>query len=175
MSDRDEYIPNVKQISVYANFPPLPKTWQWVRPLLCALHVFRPGQYTLTLKEMAADDEFKYSVLQVEEVKEVFETHPQESSNFFHSIIDGMKAGKDIADKKPQKYVIATGIDDPKWFKSLKSSEKRRLEEAIDEVNPELKKKLEPVMETITLALLELSGLQSLISSSEEATVPPTK
>jgi hypothetical protein len=119
---------------------------------------------------MDLDRFFDYSSMQIQEIEEVLGGLENKSADFWQSLKDGYGVGLRIEKKKPEKFVIATGLDDAEWFSSLQPSERRRLEEAIDQVNPELKKKLMPVMEAVTSTLLQLTGLESSTSSSQEAT-----
>lgn len=172
---RDEYIPYSTTVDIYAPFRPFNnKIMQWLRPLLRALHLLRPGWFPVRLREMDIDHFFEYSTLQIREVEEAL-TSTEQPADFWKGLVDGYRVGRDIERKKPGKFAIATGIDDLAWFSALQPSERRRLEEAIDTANPDLKKKLNPIMETITRAMLSSVGLTFLTSSPSEGTDQPMK
>lgn len=172
---KDEYIPYYTKFETYAPFPPTQsKILQWLRPVLCLLRVHRPGMYALPVHEMTTDQAFRYSGIQIDEVEKAFKGADKDNDDFFQALRTGQRIGHDIDAAKPEKFVVATGLNDPVWFAALRSHDRRRLEEAIDTANPELKKKLVPVMEAVAAALLECSGLTSLIPSPVEAMDPPT-
>ena len=169
----DEYIPFQRQADFYAPFPPCPPGFlQNIRPLLCALRIFKPGWYTLTLREMTVDKFFEYSSLQIQEVESVFAEHKEEPPSFFRALARGLEMGREIDHLKPRKFCVATEVNDEKWFTSLQPSERRRLEELIEQVNPEIKKKLSPALEVIAQALLQHAqdGLTSSISALTDTT-----
>jgi len=127
-----------KKVTVEALFPPIKnRVLRHLRPFLRAIGLHRPGPVTINLREMDGNKTYQY-MLHLAEGYKLLSQEVDKEMGLLDAIKKGFEIAGKIAEMTPAAYAIATGIDDPDFYRTLPSSQTRILEEGIEAANPAL-------------------------------------
>jgi hypothetical protein len=122
--------------------------------------VWKEDEYEITLREMTQDDLYQYYDHLMGSLS-ILEQYADLDADFMRVMQNSIMRSHEVAKISPHIFALATGINDPKWFRALPPSQIHLLEEAIDEANPsiveakknlmELAKKVEEELERLSV------------------------
>lgn len=160
----DKAFKPTKKISLYSAFPPGVNRWvKLIRPVLHFLGFKELKPYTIILDAMNLENLQKYLHLLFQAAEEIREEYQENNGSILEVIMENLDISFMVAQKNPEIFSIATGINDPEFFRSLPATEVEILELAIQELNPslvKLKKKMEGAAAKIEDLVKEIKDLK---------------